>query len=70
MDHGLEFKQINLCSFAGLRKAVGESLALIVSKDEKVPKSVRDVVLIHVARVVLLNLLNDASTLCLSSLWV
>ena len=67
MAHGLELKQINLCSYAGLRGAVGVSLALIASKDVKVTKGEREVVLIHVVRVALLILLNDATTRCLSS---
>ena len=43
------------------------SLALIASKDVKVPKGEREVVLIHVARVALLALLSEATTRCLSS---
>ena len=38
------------------------SLALMVAGDEKVPKGVRDVILIHVAGVALLTLLINATT--------
>lgn len=51
-----------LCSYAGLRGAVGLSLALIVANDPKLPKYVRDVILLHVAGVALLTLLINATT--------
>mgnify|MGYP006094557277 FL=1 len=38
------------------------SLALMVAGDKKVPKGVRDVILIHVAGVALLTLLINATT--------
>lgn len=51
-----------LCSYAGLRGAVGLSLALIVANDEKLPKYARDVILLHVAGVALLTLMINATT--------
>ena len=62
MGYGLDFSQILLCSYAGLRGAVGMSLALMVAGDKDVPKGVRDVILIHVAGVALLTLLINATT--------
>ena len=51
-----------LCSYAGLRGAVGMSLALMVAASEEVPTYIQDVILLHVAGVALLTLLINATT--------
>lgn len=51
-----------LCSYAGLRGAVGLSLALMVSGSPKINRHIQDLVLLHVAGVALLTLLINAST--------
>lgn len=38
IGYGLNFKQVLLCSYAGLRGAVGMSLALIVASSTKIPR--------------------------------
>lgn len=58
----MNFHQVILVAYAGLRGAVGLSLALIVAVDEKLPKYTRDVILLHVAGVALLTLLINATT--------
>ncbi len=40
MGFGLTFKQLLLCSYAGLRGAVGMCLALFVAASEKIPRYV------------------------------
>lgn len=62
LGYGMSFQQVLLCSYAGLRGAVGVSLALIVAVDDKIPKYSRDVILLHVTGVALLTLLINATT--------
>lgn len=62
IGYGMSFKQVILCSYAGLRGAVGLSLALIVASSDKVPTYVQDVILLHVAGVALLTLIINATT--------
>lgn len=62
IGYGMNFKQVVLCSYAGLRGAVGLSLALMVSQSPKINRHVQDIVLLHVAGVALLTLLINAST--------
>mmetsp|Transcript_5431 Transcript_5431/g.9149 ORF Transcript_5431/g.9149 Transcript_5431/m.9149 type:complete len:461 (+) Transcript_5431:541-1923(+) len=62
MGYGMSFNQVILCSYAGLRGAVGMSLALIVAASDKIPRYIQDVVLLHVAGVALLTLLINATT--------
>jgi NhaP-type Na+/H+ or K+/H+ antiporter len=38
MGYGMTFKQVVLCAYAGLRGAVGMSLALMVAGSHKVPR--------------------------------
>ena len=40
VGYGMDFKQVILCSYAGLRGAVGMSLALIVAADPEIPEYV------------------------------
>ena len=55
-----------LCSYSGLRGAVGLSLALIVAnseaEDAHLSPYVRDIILLHVAGVAFLTLLINATT--------
>ena len=62
MGYGMSFKQVILCTYAGLRGAVGLSLALMVDSSPYIPKRVQDLVLLHVGGVALLTLLINAST--------
>jgi NhaP-type Na+/H+ or K+/H+ antiporter len=62
LGYGMSFNQVILCSYAGLRGAVGMSLALMVASSSKVPRYIQDVVLLHVAGVALLTLLINATT--------
>jgi len=62
IGYGMSFKQVVLCSYAGLRGAVGLSLALMVCNSPKIPRTIQDLVLLHVAGVALLTLLINAST--------
>ena len=38
MGYGLSFKEVVLCAYAGLRGAVGMSLALMVAADPGIPE--------------------------------
>ena len=58
----MNFKQLILCSFSGLRGALGMCLALIVEFDDKIPKYSRDIILLHVLGVALLTLIINATT--------
>ena len=62
MGYGMTFKEVLLCSYAGLRGAVGMSLALMVAASDKIPRFIQDVILLHVAGVALLTLLINATT--------
>ena len=62
MGYGMSFKQVILCTYAGLRGAVGLSLALMVDSSPYIHKRVQDLVLLHVGGVALLTLLINAST--------
>jgi len=62
MGYGMTFKQLILCTYAGLRGAVGMSLALMVASNDKIPQYIRDVILLHVAGVALATLLINATT--------
>ena len=62
IGYGMNFKQLILCSYAGLRGALGMCLALIVAVDDKLPKYTRDVILLHVLGVALLTLIINATT--------
>ena len=58
----MDFKQLILCSYAGLRGALGMCLALLVAADDLIPKYSRDVILLHVLGVALLTLIINATT--------
>lgn len=62
IGYGLNFKQVVLCAYAGLRGAVGMSLALMVAASNKIPRYIQDIVLLHTLGVALLTLLINAST--------
>jgi NhaP-type Na+/H+ or K+/H+ antiporter len=62
LGYGMSFSQVLLCSYAGLRGAVGMSLALMVAASDRVPRYIQDVILLHVAGVALLTLLINATT--------
>jgi sodium/hydrogen exchanger 10/11 len=60
--YGMTFNQVLLGSYAGLRGAVGLSLALMVVQSDKISDYVKNVILLHVAGVALLTLLVNATT--------
>jgi sodium/hydrogen exchanger 10/11 len=62
MGYGMTFKEVILCSYAGLRGAVSLALALMVAESNKIPRYVQDIILLHVAGVALLTLLINATT--------
>lgn len=62
LGYGLTFNQVVLCAYAGLRGAVGMSLALMVTVDDDIPAYIQDVILLHVAGIALMTLLINATT--------
>lgn len=62
MGYGMSFNQVLLGSYAGLRGAVGLSLALMVVQSDKISDYVKNVILLHVAGVALLTLVINATT--------
>jgi NhaP-type Na+/H+ and K+/H+ antiporter len=62
MGYGLTFNQVLLCTYAGLRGAVGMSLALMVTVDDQIPSYIQDIILLHVAGIALMTLLINATT--------
>lgn len=62
MGYGMTMPQVIMCSYAGLRGAVGLSLALMVSGNELISSYVRNIILVHVSGVALLTLLINATT--------
>jgi len=62
MGYGMSFKQIILSTYAGLRGAVGLSLALIVAASPGIDRYVQDLVLLDVGGIALLTLLINATT--------
>ena len=62
LGYGLTLKEIFLCSYAGLRGAVGLSLALIVANSKDVDNYVQDVIIFHVGGIATLTLLINATT--------
>ena len=62
LGYGMEFRHVVLCSYAGLRGAVGLSLALMVVSNEKVPQYIKDIILLNVGGVAVLTLLINATT--------
>lgn len=62
IGYGMNFKQVILCSYAGLRGAVGLSLALIVNSSDKVHAYVKDIIFLHTAGIALLTLIINATT--------
>ena len=58
----MTFNQIILCTYAGLRGAVGLSLALMVATSPGIDRYIQDLVLLNVAGIALLTLLINATT--------
>lgn len=63
MKYGFSWKDAIICSWGGLRGAVGLALALVIHLDEKIPKSHREAFLFQVAGVVLVTLIINGSTM-------
>ena len=62
MGYGMTFKEVLLSTYAGLRGAVGMSLALLVNIEPTIDPHVQDVILIHVGGMALMTLLINATT--------
>lgn len=62
MGYGMTFSQVILASYAGLRGAVGMSLALMVVTSSYIDEYVKDIILLHVSGTALLTLLINATT--------
>ena len=62
MDYKLDFAQIVFASYAGMRGAVAMCLALLLTENEKVPKSVSLLILFHVCGIVILTLFINGLT--------
>jgi len=63
IGYGMTFNQVLLASYAGLRGAVGLSLAMIVFSDEKIKNEyLKDIILLHISGVAFLTLIINATT--------
>ena len=62
LGYGLTLNQLILCSYAGLRGAVGMSLALMVCVDHAIPAVIQDIILLHISGIALMTLLINATT--------
>lgn len=60
--YGQTFEEVILCSYAGLRGAIGLSLALVVAGDDKIDPYVQEIILFHVSGMCMLTLLINATT--------
>jgi len=57
----MNFRQVVLLSFAGLRGAVGLTLALIVANDLEINKEIREIILFHTAGLAFLTILVNGN---------
>jgi NhaP-type Na+/H+ or K+/H+ antiporter len=62
MDYKLDFNSIVFASYAGMRGAVALCLALLLTENAKVPKSVSMLVLFHVCGTVVWTLVINGMT--------
>lgn len=63
IGYGMTFNQVLLASYAGLRGAVGMSLALMVFADDRIENQyVKDIILLHISGVAFLTLVVNATT--------
>lgn len=62
MGYGMTFNEVLLSTYAGLRGAVGMSLALMVTIEQRIDQHIRDIILIHVGGMALMTLLINATT--------
>ena len=62
MDYKLDFNSIVFASYAGMRGAVALCLALLLTENAKVPKSVSMLVLFHVCGIVVWTLVINGMT--------
>ncbi|CAM9338058.1 unnamed protein product [Discosporangium mesarthrocarpum] len=61
--YGTDWSQLVVLTYAGLRGAVGLTLALIVQENNAIPKEIADKVIFHMAGLALLTLLINATTI-------
>eukprot|EP00903_Cladosiphon_okamuranus_P022319 g20525.t1 len=59
--YGMSYKQLVVLAFAGLRGAVGLTLALIFVEDERIEDSIRSLVLFYVAGIAAMTLVINGS---------
>lgn len=62
MGYGMSFKEVLLSTYAGLRGAVGMSLALMVLVEPTIDYHIQDIILIHVGGLAMLTLIINATT--------
>ena len=63
IGYGMTFNQVLLATYAGLRGAVGLSLALMVFSDTRITNTyVKDIILLHISGVAFLTLIINATT--------
>jgi sodium/hydrogen exchanger 10/11 len=63
IGYGMTFNQVLLASYAGLRGAVGMSLALMVFAEDRIKNQyVKDIILLHISGVAFLTLVVNATT--------
>jgi len=62
MGYGLSFKQLILLSYAGLRGAVGLTLALIFFNDTGIDPKTKSIVLFHTAGIAFLTIMINGTT--------
>ena len=62
VNYKLDIKTCVFLAYAGLRGAVGLSLALVLKNNEKIPKAVASLILFHVCGIVILTLFVNGMT--------
>ena len=63
--YGLMWKEVIVLSYGALRGAVGITFALIVSKDDDLPKTWKDIIIFHMCGMSVLTLLLNGTTISL-----
>lgn len=62
LGYGLSFKQLVLLSYAGLRGAVGLTLALIFFNDQLIDSKTKSIILFHTAGIAFLTIMVNGTT--------
>jgi NhaP-type Na+/H+ or K+/H+ antiporter len=62
LGYGLSLKQLLLLSYAGLRGAVGLTLALIFFNDDEIDPKTKSIILFHIAGIAFLTIMINGTT--------